>query len=64
MFFAAHYQLITNFEKKNLKKSEKYNFEKMSIFGPFGEKRLWTPQVGGPILWWMVILWLLTLKYV
>jgi hypothetical protein len=52
----VHYQFIINFGKKYLKKVQKNNFEKMSIFVFFGKNRLWTFQVGGSILWRMVIL--------
>jgi hypothetical protein len=43
---SINYQL----EKKIYKKVQKNNFEKMLIFGLFGENRLWTPQVGGSLL--------------
>jgi hypothetical protein len=51
--------IINNNNNNN---NNKNNFEKISIFGLFGENRLWSPQVGGSILWQMVIFWLPYIK--
>jgi hypothetical protein len=47
--FFAHYQFIIIFEKKYFKKVQNNYFEKNTIFGLFGENRLWIGPPGGRV---------------